>query len=159
MALDSHSVRSPSCSTGTFPLGFNTKCSGLRCSPCSNLSSAISCASPSSLSAKRTFCGLINHAQYSFIVFSSYPMLLSPGRVCVLRHPLLEFRSLLQLEKLWCPGAVAVRLHRQPQCPGNLGQGFRTEKEEAQPRDVAIDFLEAQHIAHDRGIGVVQCVP
>src|SRR5262249_24852786 len=71
MALDSHSVMFPSCSTGAFPLGFNAKNSGLRCSPCSNLSGTISCARPSSLSAKRTFCGLINQDQYSFIwVFS-----------------------------------------------------------------------------------------
>src|SRR4029434_3748911 len=61
----------PSCSTGAFPLGFNAKNSGLRCSPCSSLSWTISCARPSSLSARRTFCGLMNQDQYSFIWVSS----------------------------------------------------------------------------------------
>src|SRR5215510_4884599 len=116
MALDSHSVRSPSCSTGTFPLGFNAKCAGLRCSPCSNLSSAISCARPSSLSARRTFCGLRDHDQYSFMLFSSSLMLLSPGRVCSLCHPLLEFGPLLHFRELRRPEAIPVHLHGQPQC-------------------------------------------
>src|SRR5262245_32073574 len=61
----------PSGSTGAFPLGFNAKNSGLRCSPCSSLSWTISCARPSSLSARRTFCGLVNQDQYSFIWVSS----------------------------------------------------------------------------------------
>src|SRR5262245_32705759 len=71
MALDSHSVMFPSCSTDAFPLGFNAKNSGLRCSPCSSLSATISCATPSSLSARRTFCGLMNHDTYSFLLLSS----------------------------------------------------------------------------------------
>src|SRR5262245_60108554 len=50
------------------PIRFNAKNSGLRCSPCSSLSWTISCARPSSLSARRTFCGLMNQDQYSFIL-------------------------------------------------------------------------------------------